>query len=106
MRRQVLREFSKVAARSGLDAVVTVAEVHGIQVGVQDVLLRVALLEAYRNRRFPNFSRERPRRGQLLEPRELLRNRAAALDDAAASPIAPCRLDDTDGIQAVMRVVA
>src|SRR3954447_9045005 len=102
MRRQILRRFSKVAAGGGLYAVVAVAEVHRVQVGVQDLLLGIALLQPYGDRGFPNFSRERPRRRQLLQPRELLGDRAAALDDAAAAPVAPRRLDDTDGIEPVM----
>ena len=103
---QIRRRLPEVAARRRLDAVVAVAEVDGVQVGVENLLLGVALLEPDRDRRFANLAREGAIRRQLLEPRELLRQGAAAFDDAAAAPVAPGGLDDARGVEPVMRIEA
>ena len=106
MRLQIDRRLAEVAARRGLDAVIAVAEIDRVQIRVQDVLLRVALFEPHRDRDLAHLAREGAIRRELLEPRQLLGQRAAPFDDAAAAPVAPGRLDDADAVDAVVRVEA
>ena len=56
VRLQVGRRLPEVAARRRLDAVIAVAEVDGVQVGVKDLLLRVALFEPDGNRHFAHLA--------------------------------------------------
>ena len=103
VRLQVGGRLAEVAARRRFDAVVAVAEIHGVQIGVEDFLLGIAFFEADRDRRFPDLAREGPIRRQLLEARELLRQGATPLDDAAAMPVAPGGFDDTRGVETMVR---
>ena len=106
VRLQVARRLAEVAARRGFDAVIAVAEIDRVQIRVQDVLLGVALFQLHRDRDLAHLSRERAIRRELLEPRELLGQRAAPFDDAAAAPVAPRGLHDADAVDAVVRVEA
>ena len=100
---EVRRGLAEVAPRRGLDAVVALAEVHGVEVLLEDLRLRVSLLEACRDQDLANLAVVGPLRAQARGARELLRDRAAALDDAAGAEIAPGGTGDADRIDAVMR---
>src|SRR5262249_21823776 len=79
VRLQLGRRLAEVAARRGLYTVVPVAEVDGVQIRLQNLRLRITLLQPDRDRGLADFAGERARRRELLDPRELLRDRAAPL---------------------------
>ena len=68
--------------------------------------LRIALFEPEREHRLAHLALERARRRQTHGSRELLRDRAAALDDSPRAEVAQRRADDADRVEAVMRIEA
>ncbi len=106
MRLQIGRGLPEIAARGRFDTVIAVAEIHHVQIRLEDLRLGIALFEADGNRRLADLSIERPHVRQLLDSPELLCDRAAAFDDAARAPVAPRRLCDAEGIQTVVCIEA
>src|SRR5439155_12049843 len=89
-----------------LDAVVAVAEIDRVQIRGENLRLAVTLLEPYGDRRLADLALDGARRRQLLEPRQLLRDGAAAFDDPSRAPVAPRRLDDAHGVEPMVIVEA
>jgi hypothetical protein len=56
MRLKVGRGLPEVSARRGFDAVIAVAEIHRVEVRVQDLRLRIPLFEPDGNRGFANLA--------------------------------------------------
>lgn len=106
MRLQVGRRLAEVSARRRFDAVIPVAEVHRVQICVEDLLLGIALFETDGNRGLANLARERAGRCELLETHQLLRQGAPSLENATRAPVAPGGLHDSHGVETVMRVEA
>src|SRR2546427_12447935 len=73
--------LAEVRPRGRLDAVRALTEVHLVQVHLEDAILRVPALELERQDRLPQLSPETLVRREEEHLGELLRDRAAALDD-------------------------
>ena len=75
--------------RHRLDAVDAGAQIHAVQVELEDLRLRQLRLEQQRDDRFLGLAADGPRVREEQRARELLRQRAAALD--APRRAARCR---------------
>ena len=102
---EIGRGLAEVAARRGFDTVIPVAEVDRVEVLLQDLRLRVALFHLRREQDFANLAVVGAFRGKRRS-RELLCDRAAALDDPPGPEVSPRRGGDANGIHSVMRIKA
>ena len=79
--------LAEVAARRRLDAVEAVAEVHLVQIQLEDLVLRVRRSMRAGEDQLLQLAADRLVRRQEALPRELLRDRAAALRGAAVAEV-------------------
>ena len=104
--RQVVGVGLKIAVGGGLDAIRLAAIEDGVQVHLEDLLLRVDAIELERQGRFFRLALERVVRvwsdEKLLD--ELLADRAAALLDAAMRVVGERRPHDGTDVDAGVRV--
>ncbi len=94
----------EVAPRRRLGAIQAVAEVHLVEIQLEDASLGKLPLEVRGDQQLLDLSRKRLLGGQEALTGELLRNRAAALDGAAVPKVRHRRRDDAHEIEAVMLV--
>jgi len=87
-------------ARHRLDAVDAGAEIHAIEVQLEDLRLRQLRFNQDRDARFLELPPVRPDVGEKQRPRELLRQRAAPFDPASAPEVANDGAPETDGVDA------
>jgi hypothetical protein len=107
-RRLVRLEFggalAEIAARRRLDAVVALAEVHGIEIGLEDPGLAVALLQARCDQDLAQLPLVRPVGRKYHRARQLLRDGAAPFTDAARPEVSPRGRHDAPRIDSAVRV--
>src|SRR5919197_599371 len=96
----------EVPARRGFGSIETIAEVHLVQVELEDAVLRVFALDARRQDQLLQFAADRLLLREKTLTRQLLRDRAAALHDAPVPQVGQRRLDDPHEIEAGMIVEA
>ena len=84
---QLLGRDPEVVKRGGGDAVVPVAEVHLVDVALQELVLAVALLELGRIQHLPELAEDRVLRARVIELGQLLGDRASTLDRAIANVV-------------------
>jgi hypothetical protein len=84
--------------------VVAVAEVHAVEVSLEDLRLGEPPLEHEGDHQLAPLAPERTRPVVEYGPRELLRDAAGALDDAAGADVAPRGACDRQRIDPVMRM--
>ncbi len=104
--RQPRGGFSIQVFRHRLDAVHAAAQVHAVQIELEDLLLRELLFEEQRKNGFLGLAHRRPLVRQEQRARQLLRERAAAFQAAAAACVAPHRARRPDRVDAEMVVEA
>ena len=104
--RDVLRRLAEIALRCGLDAIGAGAEIDAVQIELEDFVLGMLALQPQRELDFLQFALEGALLGQEQILGELLRQRRAALRDAAVQDVGHRRARDADGIDAVMRIEA
>ena len=98
------RVLAEVAARRRFDAVQTVAEIHLVQVELEDLRLAVDALDARREDQFLDFAAIRLVRRQKALTRELLGDRAAALRLPPVPDVGQRRGGDADEVEAAVIV--
>ena len=98
------RALAEIFLRRGLDPIGARAEIDAVEIEFEDLVLGVAALEPERQDRLLDLARQRalPRQEQILG--ELLGQRRAALDAAAAGHIAQKRARHAERVDAVMFV--
>ncbi len=92
----------EIAAGSRLDAVQAVAEVHLVEIHLENLLLRVQVLEVRGHDHFPELATVSLAAVQEHQPRQLLRDGTAALGAAARLQVLQERTADPDGIDAAV----
>ena len=100
------RGLAEVAQRRGLHAVVALAEIHVVQVGLQNRPLAVLRFEPVREPGFADLAAVGLRAIEERAAHELLRDGAAALDDAATAEVGDHRPEDAAAVNAVVVVEA
>ena len=90
----------------GLDAVDAGAQIHPVQVQLENLLFGELRLDHHRDRRFLHLSSVGAHVRQEQRARELLRQRAAALEPAAGAYIADHGTSETDRVDARVVVEA
>ena len=95
---------AEVPASRGFDPVQSVAEVDLVQIELEDLVLRVGRLELRREDDFLQLAPQRLVAREEALPRELLRQRAAALRPPAFTQVCDRRPDNPDGVDAAMVV--
>src|SRR5256885_2344830 len=98
--------FTEISLRSGLDSVETVAEVHLVEIQLEDLILRVRTLDPLGENQFLQLSAERFIRRQKALARELLSDRAAALRRAAMPDVCERGRPDAHEVESVVIVEA
>ena len=101
-----LRRVVEVDARGLLDAVRAVPEVDGVEIGGEDLVLLPPLLELPGERRFEELAPDRLLARQVRVLDELLRDRRAALHDAAMRDVGPERPRHAAHVDAAVLVEA
>ncbi len=100
------RRLREVDARGGADAVhgeaAHVAEVDGVQVGLEDLVLAVLGLERERSHRLVGLASERPLRCEVAVLDQLLRDGRPALRQRTLADVVDRRARDADGVDAGM----
>ena len=96
------RRLAEIAARRRFDTVQAVAEVHLVEVHLENLLLRVQVLEIRRDDDLLHLARVGLAAGQEGQPRELLRDRAAALRPASRLQVLDDGAADADGVDAAV----
>ncbi len=108
--REILHVLPEVEARGARHAVdrvgAVLAQVDLVQVGLEDLALRVAGLEPEGARDLGELAAQRALGGEVDVLRELLGDRAAALGDAALLRVLDQRADAADRVDADVRVEA
>ena len=104
--RQLRCRLAEQLLRHRLDAVDAAAQVHAIEVELEDLFLGQEDLEHHGQRRFLRLAGERARVGEVERARELLRDGAAALFAGARSQVEDGGAGDGDGIDAGVVVEA
>ena len=102
--RHETRALAEIFLRRRLDPIGARAEIDAVQIEFEDLVLRVAALEPEREDRLLDLARQRALLGQEQVLGELLGQRRAALDAAAAGHVAQKRARHADRIDAVMVV--
>ena len=102
--RQLRRRLAEVTARRCLDAVQTVAEVDLVQIQLEDFVLGERALEPPREDQFLQLPADGLVRRQEALPRELLRDRAAALRGAAVAKVGDRRSRHAADVEAAVIV--
>jgi hypothetical protein len=103
---EIRRRLAEIAPRGRLDPVVALAEIDGVQVLLEDLSLRLALLEPRGDEDLANLALVGPYRRQLRRARELLGDGAAALDDASGTQVPERGGDDTHRVDAEVLIEA
>ena len=103
--RQIGGALTEDVLRHRLDAVDVAAEINAIEVQLENLLFRQALLDHQREDRFLALAEPvAARGGEKQRARELLRQRAAAFFESAGPHVADDGPADGNGIDADMRV--
>ena len=102
--RHLARGLSKQMLRHGLDAVHARAQIHAVQVELQDLLLRQLRFDEEREPRFLQLAAVAPDVREKERPRELLCERAAAFHAAAMPHVLDDGARDADRIDAGMAI--
>ncbi len=102
--RQLRRRLAEIALRRRIDAVSPGAEIDAVQVDFEDLVLRETVLEPQRQQHLADLAREIPIRAQKHDLGELLRDRAAALENLAGPEIRHRRAQDANWVDAEMAV--
>ena len=103
--RELRRRLAEHLPRHRLDAVDAAAQVHAVQIELQDLALGQEDLEHPREHGFLRFASVGPDVGQVQRARELLRDRAAALR-AVRAEVVEGRAAQRDRIDSRMQVEA
>ena len=99
--RQLRRLLAEVSARRGFGAVEAVAEIHLVQIELEDLVLREVVFELRGEQQFAQLAAQRFFAADAL-PRQLLRDGAAALDRFAGARDRDRRADDANRVEAVV----
>ncbi len=99
---QAGRRLPEITAGGGLDSVQPVAEVHLVEIHLENLLLRVQVLEIGRDDDFLELAAVGLAAVQEHQPRQLLRDGAAALGAAARLQVLQDRAADAHGIDAAV----
>ena len=100
------RRLAEQMLRHRLDAVDARAQIDAVQIELEDLLLGQLRFDQQRDAAFLDLAAEGPDVGEEQRARELLRQRAAAFDPAAAADVAHDRAPEADRIDAGMMVEA
>ena len=103
---QLLRRPAEQMPRHRLDAVDAGAQIDAIEVELEDLLLGQLAVDHQREHRLANLAAVGLLVREEERPRQLLRQRAAALDRARRAEVADDGAAERDGIDAGMRVEA
>ena len=104
--RQLLRRLAEQVPRHRLDAVDAGAEIDAIEIELEDLRLRQLRVDHQREHRLASLASVGPLVREEQRPRELLRQRAAALDRARRAEVAHDGAAERDRIDAGMPVEA
>src|SRR5207245_7555321 len=96
------RRLAKQMLRHRLHAVDARAEIHTVQIELEDLCLGELRLDQEREAGFLDLAAVAPHVGEKERARELLRQRARALPAAAGADVANERACDADGLDARM----
>ncbi len=102
--RQIGGRFAEVAARRRFDAVVAVAQVDAVEIGLKDMLLIESALDAQREQRLFDFALDVAIGRQCDVPDELLRDGAAALLHRPRLQVDPRGAREADHVHACVPV--
>ena len=101
---EIGRRLAEVAARGRFRAVEAIAEIHLVQIDLENLVLAVELLDPLRENRFAQFAAKRLVAREKADARELLRDRARAFGRAALADVGEHGADDADAVDAVVVV--
>ena len=103
---ELLRRLAEIAVRGGVDAIGPGAEIDAVEIDFEDLVLGEAALEPQREKGLAELAGEAALRCQKKDFRELLGDRAAALDDPAGAQIGHRGADEAKRVDAEMAVEA
>ena len=96
----------KVAPRRRFGAVQAIAEIHLVQIDLENFVFGIEMFDPLRNDRFAPFPAQRLVAGQKAHARELLRNGACTLRRAPLAQVGHQRPDQADAVDTVVFVEA
>ena len=94
--------FVEIALGGGIDPVTSGTEIDAVQIDFEDLVLGEAVFEPQRQQHLAHLAREGPVRAQEQVLGELLRDRAAALENLAGAEISRGSTQNADRIEAEM----
>ena len=103
---QLLCGRAEVAARRRLDAVIAIAEIHAIQIGLENCRFTKPSFDRDGEQHLPHLAAERSLSAQRIQPYQLLRDAAAAFDEPPGAQIGPRRAHHAHDVDAVMVIEA
>ena len=103
---ELLCGFAEIALRGGFDAIGAGAEIDAVEIEIEDLVLGEFALQPQRQNELLDFARVSPVLREEQVFRQLLRDRRAALRNAAAHDVGAQRASDAHRIDAMMVVEA
>ena len=104
--RDVLRRLAEIALRRGFDAIGAGAEIDAVEIELEDLVLGMLALQPERELHLLQLALQGALLGQEQVLGELLRQRRAALRDAAMQDVGDGGAHDADRVDAEMRIEA